>query len=126
MQISAVPLHYQADAASSSTSNKPELSVQAVGEGTLVTGTRVSALPSCSQTASCSSAPSTPGTGQLPVGSQALRDLMELAEDGMTLTQYGYSAKGKTHRHVHFITSGVKVYFHSSKWLFLTVKEVQI
>ncbi|XP_072240602.1 structure-specific endonuclease subunit SLX4 [Leuresthes tenuis] len=85
----------EADAASSSTSNKSESSVQAVGEGTLVTGTRVSVLPSCSQTASCSSAPSTPGTGQLPVGSQALRDLMELAEDGMTLTQYGYSAKDK-------------------------------
>ncbi|KAM4584615.1 structure-specific endonuclease subunit SLX4 [Odontesthes bonariensis] len=85
----------EADAASSITSNKPESCVQAVGEGTLVTGTRVSVLPSCSQTASCSSAPSTPGTGQLPVGSQALRDLMELAEDGMTLTQYGYSAKDK-------------------------------
>ncbi|XP_061577384.1 structure-specific endonuclease subunit SLX4 [Cololabis saira] len=74
-----------------STSSRPESSVQLVGEGTPVTGTK--RLPSCSQTASCPSAPSTPGAGQLPVGSQALRDLMELAEDGMTLTQYGYSAK---------------------------------
>lgn len=49
--------------------------------------------PSCSQTAS--SAPSTPHTGELNVGSQALRDLMELAEDGMTLTQYGYADKAK-------------------------------
>ncbi|XP_054897282.1 structure-specific endonuclease subunit SLX4 isoform X2 [Poeciliopsis prolifica] len=51
------------------------------------------ALPSCSQTES--SSPSTPGTGELQVGSQAIRDLMELAEDGMTLTQYGYADKAR-------------------------------
>uniref|UniRef100_A0AAV2LMN1 Structure-specific endonuclease subunit SLX4 n=1 Tax=Knipowitschia caucasica TaxID=637954 RepID=A0AAV2LMN1_KNICA len=40
----------------------------------------------------CSSPLSTPGPGrQIPGGSQALQDLMDLAEDGMTLTQYGYS-----------------------------------
>ncbi|XP_029286358.1 structure-specific endonuclease subunit SLX4 [Cottoperca gobio] len=61
------------DAAASSTINKPESSVQPVREGTPITGTGASVLP----------APSTPGTGQLPVGSQALlMDLMELAEDG--------------------------------------------
>ncbi|KAK7930138.1 hypothetical protein WMY93_006533 [Mugilogobius chulae] len=50
-----------------------------------------SILPCSSQTPRSSPAVSTPGTGQLPGCSQALRDLMELAEDGMTLTQYGYS-----------------------------------
>ncbi|KAM6940396.1 structure-specific endonuclease subunit SLX4 [Xenentodon cancila] len=80
---------WEAAKTSLSTCSKPESSVQ----GTPVTGSKTSSLPSCSQAASCSSAPSTPRTGQLPVGSQALRDLMELAEDGMTLTQYGYSAK---------------------------------
>ncbi|MEQ2290737.1 hypothetical protein AMECASPLE_006119 [Ameca splendens] len=68
------------DAVSSSTSNKPESSVPPV-------------LPSCSQTVS--SGPSTPGTGELHVGSQALRDLVELTEDCMTLTQYGCSDKAK-------------------------------
>ncbi|XP_005806582.2 structure-specific endonuclease subunit SLX4 isoform X1 [Xiphophorus maculatus] len=62
----------------SSSSNKPESSVPP-------------ALPS----QMASSSPSTPGTGELHVGSQALRDLMELAEDGMTLTQYGYADKAK-------------------------------
>ncbi|XP_078134693.1 structure-specific endonuclease subunit SLX4 [Sander vitreus] len=71
------------DAATSSTINKPASSVQPVGEGTPVPGTRASMLPSSSQTA-----PSTPGTGQL------LMDLMELAEDGVTLTQYGHTASG--------------------------------
>ncbi|XP_041838068.1 structure-specific endonuclease subunit SLX4 isoform X2 [Melanotaenia boesemani] len=76
-------------------SNRRESSVQPVGGGTPSSGTRVSILPSCSEAVSCSSVHYTPGTGQLPVGSQTLRDLMELAEDGMTLTQYGYSAKDK-------------------------------
>ncbi|KAM7393904.1 hypothetical protein PAMP_020740 [Pampus punctatissimus] len=62
------------DVVSSSSSNKPDATRQ--------------------HTASSSPAPSTAGTGQLPVGSQALRDLMELAEDGMTLTQCGYTAPG--------------------------------
>ncbi|XP_072318474.1 structure-specific endonuclease subunit SLX4 [Eucyclogobius newberryi] len=48
-------------------------------------------LPSPSQTGRSSPAVSTPGKGQLPGCSQALQDLIELAEDGMTLTQYGYS-----------------------------------
>ncbi|XP_073327425.1 structure-specific endonuclease subunit SLX4 [Pagrus major] len=78
------------ESASSSTINKS--AVQPVSEGTPVTGTRASILPSSSQTAASSPAPSTPGTGQLPVSSQTLRDLMELAEDGMTLTQCGYAA----------------------------------
>nr|XP_020444795.1 structure-specific endonuclease subunit SLX4-like [Monopterus albus]XP_020444797.1 structure-specific endonuclease subunit SLX4-like [Monopterus albus] len=84
------------DAAFSNTSNKPESSVQPVSEGSPVTKTRTSILPSSSQTAaaSCSPALPTPETKQLPVGSQALRDLMELAEDGMTLTQCGFSASG--------------------------------
>ncbi|KAM4750380.1 structure-specific endonuclease subunit SLX4 isoform 2-T2 [Anableps anableps] len=68
------------DGVLSSTSTKPESSVPP-------------ALKTCSQTES--SALSTPGTGELHVGSQALRDLMELAEDGMTLTQYGYADKAK-------------------------------
>ncbi|XP_034150293.1 structure-specific endonuclease subunit SLX4 isoform X2 [Esox lucius] len=38
--------------------------------------------------------PSTQGAGNLPVSSQTLCDLMELAEEGMTLTQWGYSATG--------------------------------
>ncbi|XP_034544890.1 structure-specific endonuclease subunit SLX4 isoform X2 [Notolabrus celidotus] len=80
------------DAASSSTTRKPESLVRA--EGTPLTASRASILPSSSQMASSSPAPSTPGTGQLAVGSQALRDLMELAEDGMTLTQCGYNASG--------------------------------
>ncbi|CAJ1053212.1 structure-specific endonuclease subunit SLX4 isoform X2 [Xyrichtys novacula] len=57
-----------------------------------LTGSRASNLPSSSQMASPSLAPSTPGTSQFPVESQVLQDLMELAEDGMTLTQYGYTA----------------------------------
>ncbi|KAM7009463.1 structure-specific endonuclease subunit SLX4 [Tautogolabrus adspersus] len=76
------------EAASCSTINKPESSERAAAERTPLTGTRSSILPSSSQTASSSPAPST------PVGSQALRDLMELAEDGMTLTQCGYAASG--------------------------------
>ncbi|MEQ2205932.1 hypothetical protein XENOCAPTIV_018641, partial [Xenoophorus captivus] len=65
------------DAVSSSTSNKPESSVPPV-------------LPSCSQTVS--SGPSTPGTGELHVGSQALRDLVHesgfgVQEEGMPAAQ---------------------------------------
>ncbi|XP_040891713.1 structure-specific endonuclease subunit SLX4 isoform X2 [Toxotes jaculatrix] len=82
------------DTASSETSNKPKSSLQPLSEGTPVSGTRAPILPSSSQTAASSPAPSTPGTGQLSVGSQALFDLMELAEDGMTLTQYGYATSG--------------------------------
>ncbi|XP_017281064.1 structure-specific endonuclease subunit SLX4 [Kryptolebias marmoratus] len=82
----------KADAAPSTTGNEPE-SVRPVSEETPVSGPSASVRPSCSQMASCSSGPSTPGAAQLPVGSQTLRDLMELAEDGMTLTQYGYAAK---------------------------------
>ncbi|XP_035516084.1 structure-specific endonuclease subunit SLX4 isoform X2 [Morone saxatilis] len=86
------------EAASSSTINKPESSVQPASEGTSVARPGPSTLPSStlpsSTLPSSSSAPSTPGTGQLPVGSQAFRDLMELAEDGMTFTQYGYTASG--------------------------------
>uniref|UniRef100_A0A3Q1BJE8 Structure-specific endonuclease subunit SLX4 n=1 Tax=Amphiprion ocellaris TaxID=80972 RepID=A0A3Q1BJE8_AMPOC len=77
-----------ADAASCSTTTKPESSVQPVAERTPLSGTRASILLSPSRTASCSPAPST------PVGSQVLRDLMELAEEGMTLSQYGYTARG--------------------------------
>lgn len=47
--------------------------------------------PVSSTQAAPSSLPSTPGTGHLPVGSQTLCDLMELADEGMTLTQWGYS-----------------------------------
>ncbi|XP_029949241.1 structure-specific endonuclease subunit SLX4 [Salarias fasciatus] len=65
--------------------NKPESSVHRVGGET----------PSCGAEASMRPSPSTPGTGQLLVGSQALQDLMELAEDGMTLTQCGYDGKGQ-------------------------------
>ncbi|XP_071360454.1 structure-specific endonuclease subunit SLX4 [Trachinotus anak] len=82
------------NAASSDAGDKPESSLQPVSEGTPVTGARASILPSSSQTAASSPAPSTPGTGQVSVGSQALRDLMELAEDGMTLTQCGYTTSG--------------------------------
>ncbi|XP_035492415.2 structure-specific endonuclease subunit SLX4 isoform X2 [Scophthalmus maximus] len=84
------------DAASSNAGNKPESSLRPISGGTPVAGTTASVPPPSSQTAasSSSSAPSTPGTGQLPVGSQALWDLMELAEDGMTLTQCGYTTSG--------------------------------
>ncbi|XP_058495800.1 structure-specific endonuclease subunit SLX4 isoform X3 [Solea solea] len=75
--------------ASCSAGNKPESSLQPESEGTPVTGSRASILPSSTHTAT-----STPETGQRLVGSQALRDLMELAEDGMTLTQCRYPASG--------------------------------
>ncbi|CAB1443228.1 unnamed protein product [Pleuronectes platessa] len=74
--------------------NKSESSLRPLTEGNPVAGTSSSILPSSSQTAASSSAPSTPGTGQHPVGSQALRDLMELAEDGMTPTQCRYMTSG--------------------------------
>ncbi|XP_068582851.1 structure-specific endonuclease subunit SLX4 [Cebidichthys violaceus] len=64
------------DAATSSTTNKPQSSVQPVSEGTMA-----SILPSCSQT--------TPSTSRA-----LLMDLMELAEDGVTLTQCGHTASG--------------------------------
>ncbi|XP_031720523.1 structure-specific endonuclease subunit SLX4 [Anarrhichthys ocellatus] len=72
------------DAATSSTTNKPQSSVQPVSEGTPGTGTVASILPSASQV---SSSQTTPSTGQT-----LLMDLMELAEDGMTLTQCGHTA----------------------------------
>ena len=75
--------------------------MQPVGEGTPVTGSRASILPSCS---------STPGTGQLPAGSGALMDLMELVEDGVTLTQYRHTAsgsdKGNTLTHCQTVNMG--------------------
>ncbi|XP_070844384.1 structure-specific endonuclease subunit SLX4 [Chaetodon trifascialis] len=77
------------DAASCSTINKPESSVQSASEGAPVSGTRASIPPSSSQTAAAST-----GTEQLPVSSQALQDLMDLAEDGMTLTQCGNITSG--------------------------------
>ncbi|XP_008315696.2 structure-specific endonuclease subunit SLX4 isoform X3 [Cynoglossus semilaevis] len=79
---------------SSSVSSDPSLPPASESVKATLTDTTQSMQPSTSQTAACSSTPSTPGTGQLPVGSQALRDLMELAEDGMTLTQCGYTSSG--------------------------------
>ncbi|KAK1885922.1 Structure-specific endonuclease subunit SLX4, partial [Dissostichus eleginoides] len=80
------------DAASSGTITRPITPVLPVSERAPVTGTGVSILPACTpQTAPSNpqTAPSTPGAGQLPAGSQAvLMELMELAEDGVTLTQY--------------------------------------
>ncbi|KAM9856957.1 structure-specific endonuclease subunit SLX4 [Aulostomus maculatus] len=81
----------------SSTSNKPGTFLQPVSGGTSVPTTQTSILPS-SQMASCSPAPSSLEAGQLSVGSQALRDLMELAEDGMTLTQCAVAALDRTNR----------------------------
>ncbi|RVE75598.1 hypothetical protein OJAV_G00000590 [Oryzias javanicus] len=75
----------------SSTCIQPDSSLPSVGRGPPATESHAPAPPLCSQNASLSLTPPTPGTGELSVGSQALRDLMELAEDGMTLTQYGYS-----------------------------------
>ncbi|XP_074485282.1 structure-specific endonuclease subunit SLX4 isoform X2 [Sebastes fasciatus] len=75
-------------AATSSTVNKPQSSVQPVSEGTPVTGTRLSILPSSSQTASSSSQTASSTSRAL------LMDLMELAEDGVTLTQCGHTAPG--------------------------------
>ncbi|XP_049427605.1 structure-specific endonuclease subunit SLX4 [Epinephelus fuscoguttatus] len=78
------------DATTSSTVNKLESSFRPVSEGTPVTETRASILPSSTQTASSSqTALSTPGTGRA-----LLMDLMELVEDGATLTQYGHTAPG--------------------------------
>ncbi|KAM3622789.1 uncharacterized protein V6R79_003091 [Siganus canaliculatus] len=82
------------DAASSRNTDKPESSIQPASEGTPVAVTMASVRLDSSQAAAASSAPSTPGTGHLSVGSQTLRDLMELAEDGMTLSQCGFSASG--------------------------------
>lgn len=94
----------QIKADSSSVSSDPSLPPASESVKATLTDTTQSMQPSTSQTAACSSTPSTPGTGQLPVGSQALRDLMELAEDGMTLTQCGYTSsgfnKGKRHQHL--------------------------
>ncbi|XP_047433187.1 structure-specific endonuclease subunit SLX4 isoform X2 [Mugil cephalus] len=81
------------DAVSFDTCNKPESSVQPEGKGTPVRESRDSILLSSSKVTSCSPAASTPGTTQLPVGSQTLKDLMELTEEGITLTQYGKTAK---------------------------------
>ncbi|KAJ4923146.1 hypothetical protein JOQ06_016486 [Pogonophryne albipinna] len=81
------------DAASSSTITRPITPVLPVSEGATVTGTGVSILPACTP----QTAPSTPGAGQLPAGSQAvLMELMELAEDGVTLTQYGRNPPDKS------------------------------
>ncbi|KAK9539880.1 hypothetical protein VZT92_002366 [Zoarces viviparus] len=74
------------DAATSSTTNKPQSSVQPVSEGTPGTGTVASILPSASQVFSSQTTPST--------GRALLMDLMELAEDGVTLTQCGHTASG--------------------------------
>ncbi|KAI4833195.1 hypothetical protein KUCAC02_016109 [Chaenocephalus aceratus] len=75
------------DAASSSTITRPITPVLPV------TGTGVSILPACTP----QTAPSTPRAGKLPAGSQAvLMELMELAEDGVTLTQYGRNAPDKS------------------------------
>eukprot|EP00063_Salmo_salar_P060779 XP_014035614.1 PREDICTED: structure-specific endonuclease subunit SLX4-like isoform X2 [Salmo salar] len=66
--------------------------------------------PVSSTQAAPSSLPSTPGTGHLPVGSQTLCDLMELADEGMTLTQWGYStpapARDKENTATDFHSSG--------------------
>ncbi|XP_063740465.1 structure-specific endonuclease subunit SLX4 [Eleginops maclovinus] len=71
--------------------NRPDTPVLPVSEGAPDSGTRVSILPASTP----QMAPSTPGTGQLPAGSQALlMELMELAEDGVTLTQCGHIAPG--------------------------------
>ncbi|XP_054461023.1 LOW QUALITY PROTEIN: structure-specific endonuclease subunit SLX4 [Anoplopoma fimbria] len=74
------------DAASSSTINKPPSSVQPVSEGTPGTGIRASILQSSSQMSSSQTASST--------SRALLMDLMELAEDGVTLTQCGHTASG--------------------------------
>ncbi|XP_029366865.1 structure-specific endonuclease subunit SLX4 [Echeneis naucrates] len=74
---------------SSNATNKPESSPQPVSEGTEDTEPTSSRLPSSSQPA-----PSTPETGQVSVGSRTLQNLMELAEDGITLTQHGYTSTG--------------------------------
>ncbi|KAM4612419.1 structure-specific endonuclease subunit SLX4 [Polymixia lowei] len=78
----------------STTEDKPDPSSHPpVGEGAALSAARSSVVPSSSQTAP-SSVPSTPGTGHLPVGSQALEDLAELAEEGMALSQWGRAAPG--------------------------------
>lgn len=93
--ISTVFHHFKADVTSLNTCNKPDPSVQPEEKGTPVRETRDSILLSSSKATSCSPAASTPGTAQLPVGSQTLQDLMELTEEGITLTQYGNHVKGK-------------------------------
>lgn len=57
--------------------------------GTPVSTSRASIPPSSTHTQCSSPAASTPGAGQLLVSSQALRDLMELAEDGMVTDNAG-------------------------------------
>ncbi|XP_029916094.1 structure-specific endonuclease subunit SLX4 [Myripristis murdjan] len=81
----------------SSTSEKPDSSVQTPGEDAPVPVTRSSIIPSTSTSSSKtapSSAASASSSAKLSIGSQAVRDLVELAEDGMTLTQWGYTASG--------------------------------
>ncbi|KAM9314812.1 structure-specific endonuclease subunit SLX4 [Pholidichthys leucotaenia] len=81
------------DAASFSPSTKLQSSVQPLNQGSPVSGSRPCIQTSSSKMMSCS--PALSPSGQLSVGSQALRDLMDLAEDGMTLTQCGYTTKDK-------------------------------
>lgn len=79
-----VLFHLKTYAASSNSTNKLESPVQPASAGHSVNGSRASILPS--QTVASSSGPE-----PLPLGSQVLQDLMELAEDGMTLTQCGFT-----------------------------------
>ncbi|XP_034043324.1 structure-specific endonuclease subunit SLX4 isoform X2 [Thalassophryne amazonica] len=96
-------------ASSASSDNKQVASVQHVGGGSCVTATSCAPFMRSSQLASSITSPVS-GTGQ--DSSQALRDLMELAEDGMTLTQCANINSGtgkdkqKNSHHTNLLLSG--------------------
>uniref|UniRef100_A0AAQ4QZH4 Structure-specific endonuclease subunit SLX4 n=1 Tax=Gasterosteus aculeatus aculeatus TaxID=481459 RepID=A0AAQ4QZH4_GASAC len=73
-------------AATEAAANNPPASVQPVREGTPVPCSMASILSSSSQASTSQTAPST--------SRALLMDLMELAEDGVTLTQCGRAASG--------------------------------
>lgn len=79
--------------------DNPNATAQHVTMETPVTTSRSSIMCAASQTEHHSPTVSTLGTGRLPGCTQALQDLMDLAEDGMTLTQCGYSAMEPTNEH---------------------------
>ncbi|XP_054635285.1 structure-specific endonuclease subunit SLX4 isoform X2 [Dunckerocampus dactyliophorus] len=71
------------------TDDKPSSSLQPVDEGPTIA--KASTLLS-SHTAACSSVASTQATGQLPASSQALKDLVELADDITAHAHYHHTA----------------------------------
>ncbi|XP_061889358.1 structure-specific endonuclease subunit SLX4-like [Entelurus aequoreus] len=81
----------QTVSASSHTNDKPSSSLQPLSEGTTITKDQT--LLSAHTTA-CPPVPSAPTAGQLPASSQALRDLVELADDVTALSYCDHTGPG--------------------------------